>query len=66
MTGTRISEPLARMMLEIAIAEGRSSELLHTLFDGGSVTISTTGELIMIPGSAIADFMAENFGDSDE
>jgi hypothetical protein len=45
----RISENVARAIFQAAINEGRSSELLHCLFDGGSATVDVeTGKLVLM------------------
>ena len=38
-------EPVARRIIEIAIAEGRCADLLLSLFAGAGCTIGSTGEL---------------------
>lgn len=51
MSDPEIPEPYAQRILEAAVSQGRSAELLHALFDGGSVTITDSGELIIVLGS---------------
>lgn len=49
-----MNEQFCQAILAAAITEGRASELLEALFDGGSVTIdATTRQLVILPGSAI-------------
>lgn len=52
-----ISEPMARRIFQKAINTGQSGALLDCLFEGGTATIDgSTGELVMIPGAALAEF----------
>lgn len=52
---SNVSEPLARRIFELAVQTGQSGKLLDLLFDGGSVTVDAqTGQLVMIPGEAMA------------
>lgn len=44
----QISESFAQRILEAAIAEERASELLGALIDGGSATVTNSGQLIIL------------------
>ena len=48
-----IPEQYAQAILTKAISENKASELLETLFDGGSVTLTPANELIIISSDII-------------
>lgn len=55
-----LPEPFARRILEAAIAEERSAEMLECLFDGGSVTVDAgTGQLVLLSGGQMSQLMGD-------
>jgi hypothetical protein len=56
----KVSHPLdgvATAIFEQAIRAGRCGELLECLFDGGSATIDTSGELVLASADALQQFV---------
>lgn len=50
----KVSEPIARLIFETAIAEGKASDLLHCLFKGGTATVDVeTGKLVLMTGDML-------------
>jgi hypothetical protein len=58
MSGAMTPEPLARKIMETAIAEGRAGEMMDCLFSGGSCTLDrATGKLALISGDQLTEII---------
>ena len=52
----RLSEQVARRILQAAMAENRCANLIECLWDGGTATVDhSTGDLVLIEGRLLAD-----------
>ena len=51
---THMNETIAAAILQRAIDTGRAGELLEKLFDGASVTLDPSGELVYLEADMIA------------
>jgi hypothetical protein len=50
----KVSESVARLIFETAIAENRASDLLHCLFNGGTATVDVeTHKLVLMTGDML-------------
>lgn len=60
----QLPESLSAVILMRAIRDGRASELLHCLFEGGTCTLDpTSGGLVLISGDMLAQVADASFGD---
>ena len=60
-TTPQIPEALAKKILQTAIDEQKASNLLHCLFEGGSVTVDAeTGKLVLMRSDLIQAFLHDD------
>lgn len=54
MSEYKVSENVATAIFQAAINEGRASDLLHCLFDGGSATVDVqSGKLVLMSANML-------------
>ncbi len=57
----RVSETVAKTILQTAVDEERASDLLHCLFEGGTATVDVeTGRLVLITANMLQALMQDD------